>query len=166
MPQAELTPEEYKAKIYDEIARIQQGASRRVKTQVYISEEGFAHMQADAAYEQRILALLRRDITQAFALGGGTQHLIIQVGKDAEQYRASSFNEPERRVVKKDENSYWEKRAKRRRERLEWEQERQEKRIAQKIFFTRLRNLRAARKDGEDIPIVSTISAAELFFGI
>lgn len=160
-----LTLEEYKEKIYDEIARILQGSSRRVRTQVYISEAGFARMQADSAYEQKVMELLRRDIGSVFLPGGGTQYLTIQVGKELDEYRASSFTEPERKVEKKEE-SYWDNRAKRRRERLEWEKERQEKRIAQKIFFTRLRNLRAKRKDGEDMPIINTISAAELFSGV
>lgn len=157
-----LTLEEYKEKIYDEIARILQGSPRRVRTHVYISEEGFAHMQADPAYEQKILQLLRRDTAPVFLPGGGTEYLTIQVGKELDDYRASSYNEP-KRTVEKEEESYWDKRAKRRRERLEWEKERQEKLIAQKIFLTRLHNLRARCKDGEDMPIVNTISAAELF---
>lgn len=160
-----LTLEEYKEKIYDEIARILQGSPRRVRTRVYISEEGFAHMQADPAYEQKILQLLRRDTAPVFLPGGGTEYMTIQVGKELDEYRASSYNEPKRTVEKKEE-SYWDKRVKRRRERLEWEKERREKLIAQKIFLTRLRNLRARRKDGEDMPIVSTISAAELLAGL
>lgn len=160
-----LTLEEYKEKIYDEIARLLQGSPRRVRTRVYISEEGFARMQADPAYEQKILQLLRRDTAPVFLPGGGTEYLTIQVGKELDEYRASSYNEP-KRTVEKEEESYWDKRAKRRQERLEWEEERQEKRIAQKIFLTRLRNLRARRKDGEDMPIVNTISATELFAGL
>lgn len=161
-----LSLEAYKEKIRDEIARIIQGYSRCGRTQVYISEAGFARMWAEPNYEQKVMALLRRDIAPVFLPGGGAGYLTIQVGKDLDEYRASSFNKPDRSTSKRQVKSYWEKRAERRRERLEWEKERQEKLIAQKIFFKRLQNLRARRKDGEDMPIISTISAAELFFNL
>ena len=117
-----MSREEYKFYIYQKIAGIPMHPSQKWDAvMVNISEEGFAAMQADPAYEKWVLDTLRRDFAayNPWSDYAGGRYRIHYFGATREEYRGESFPmgfRGERKRTnssKKKEKSYWEKRAER-----------------------------------------------------
>lgn len=118
-----MSRDEYKMYIYQKIAGIPMNSSQKWDAvSVNISEEGFAAMQADPAYEKWVLDTLRRDFAyynpwSAYAGGSYRAHYF---GATKEEYRGESFQMGFRNggkhtdsAKKKKQKSFWEKRAER-----------------------------------------------------
>lgn len=118
-----MSRDEYKMYIYQKIAGIPMNSSQKWDAvSVNISEEGFAAMQADPAYEKWVLDTLRKDFAyynpwSAYAGGSYRSHYF---GATKEEYRGESFQMGFRNggkhtdsANKKKQKSFWEKRAER-----------------------------------------------------
>lgn len=118
-----MSMEQYKAYIYQKISGLPTSATQKWDAvSVNISEEGFAAMKADPAYEKWVLDTLRQDF--AFynpwsAYAGGT-YRVHYFGATKEEYRGESFQMGFRNggkhtdaAKKKKQKSFWEKRAER-----------------------------------------------------
>lgn len=118
-----MSRDEYKMYIYQKIAGIPMNSSQKWDAvSVNISEEGFAAMQADPAYEKWVLDTLRKDFAyynpwSAYAGGSYRTHYF---GATKEEYRGESFQMGFRNggkhtdsSNKKKQKSFWEKRAER-----------------------------------------------------
>ena len=117
-----MSREEYKFYIYQQIAGIPMHPSQKWDAVcVNISEEGFAAMQADPAYEKWVLDTLRRDFAwhNPWSTYAGGSYRVHYFGATKEEYRGDSFPMGFRNGGKrtdssrKKEKSYWEKRAER-----------------------------------------------------
>lgn len=111
----------YKQYIYQKIAVLPQHPSQRYDAvSVNISEEGFAAMKADPAYEKWVLDTLQRDLSQQNPWSnycGGTYRTHF-FGATKEEYRGESFqmgfrDGSRRTEAKKKQKNFWEKRAER-----------------------------------------------------
>lgn len=133
----EMSMEEYKAYIYNEISKIPIHPSRmHDHIAVQISEAGFERMKNDPEYEQWVLEMLRKDFAVPDPWGGrcGERFVIHRFGARKEEYRGESFriphNDPgERRRRKKEiEKAYWERKMKRKKRQKEllkkWDEQR------------------------------------------
>ncbi len=118
-----MSMEQYKAYIYQKISGLPTSETQKWDAvSVNISEEGFAAMKADPAYEKWVLDTLRKDF--AFynpwsAYAGGT-YRVHYFGATKEEYRGESFQMGFRNggkhtdsAKKKKQKSFWEKRAER-----------------------------------------------------
>lgn len=118
-----MSMDQYKAYIYQKISGLPTSATQKWDAvSVNISEEGFAAMKADPAYEKWVLDTLRQDF--AFynpwsAYAGGT-YRVHYFGATKEEYRGESFQMGFRNggkhtdsAKKKKQKSFWEKRAER-----------------------------------------------------
>lgn len=119
----DMTLEEYKKYIYDRISMLPIHPSNRNDfIAVQISDAGFRAMQADPEYEQWVLDTLQKDFMYCdpFSSRYGGKCVIHSFGAAKETYRAESWrmDEPNREKYynKKAENSFWERRAKRRKQ--------------------------------------------------
>ncbi len=83
---AELS--DFKRKFYDDLSRIVPYKTTR-DTTLIISEEAFLKMKEDPAYREKVLALIRRDWGNY--CGPGKYKVLITVGADLKDYRASSW---------------------------------------------------------------------------
>lgn len=118
-----MSREEYKLYIYQKIASIPMHPSQKWDAvSVNISEEGFAAMQADPAYEKWVLDILRKDFAfcKPWSAYAGGSYRIHSFGASREEYRAECFSMGPRNgrkrtdaSNKKKEKGFWEKRAKR-----------------------------------------------------
>ena len=118
-----MSREEYKLYIYQKIAAIPMHPSQKWDAVfVNISEEGFAAMQADPAYEKWVLDTLRKDFAfyNPWSAYAGGSYRIHYFGATKQEYRGESFamgfrNGGKRTdsSKKKKEKSFWEKRAER-----------------------------------------------------
>lgn len=118
-----MSMDQYKMYIYQKISGLPTSATQKWDAvSVNISEEGFAAMKADPAYEKWVLDTLRQDF--AFynpwsAYAGGT-YRVHYFGATKEEYRGESFQMGFRNggkhtdsTKKKKQKSFWEKRAER-----------------------------------------------------
>ncbi len=118
-----MSIEQYKLYIYQKISGLPTSATQKWDAvSVNISEEGFAAMKADPAYEKWVLDTLRRDFAyynpwSAYAGGSYRAHYF---GATKEEYRGESFPMGFRNggrhtdsAKKKKQKSFWEKRAER-----------------------------------------------------
>lgn len=117
-----MSKEEYKFYIYQRIAGIPMHPSQKWDAvSVNISDEGFAAMQADPAYEKWVLDVLRRDfaVYNPWSNYAGGSYRSHYFGATKEEYRGESFSMGFRNggkrtdSSKKKEKSFWEKRAER-----------------------------------------------------
>lgn len=117
-----MSKEEYKLYIYQKIAGIPMNSSQKWDAvSVNISEEGFAAMQADPAYEKWVLDTLRKDFAyyNPWSDYAGGCYRTHYFGAAREEYRGESFSMGFRNggkrtnSSKKKEKSFWEKRAER-----------------------------------------------------
>lgn len=117
-----MSGEEYRFYIYQKIAGIQMHPSQRWDAvSVNISEEGFAAMQADPAYEKWVLDTLRKDFAfnNPWSNYSGGSYRIHYFGARRQEYRGESFSMGFRNggkrtdSSKKKEKGFWEKRAER-----------------------------------------------------
>ena len=116
-----MSMEAYKLYIYQKISGIPMNASQKWDAvSVNISEEGFAAMKADPAYEKWVLDTLRSDFScyNPWSSYYGGSYRSHYFGATKEEYRGESFhmgfrNGDKRTESKKKEESFWDKRAKR-----------------------------------------------------
>ena len=117
-----MSMEAYKLYIYQKISGIPMNDSQKWDAvSVNISEEGFAAMKADPAYEKWVLDTLRSDFSyyNPWSSYYGGSYRSHYFGATKEEYRGESFhmgfrNGDKRTESKKKEESFWDKRAKRR----------------------------------------------------
>ncbi len=117
-----MSREEYKLYIYQKITGMPMHPSQRWDAvMVNISEEGFAAMQADPAYEKWVLDTLRKDFAfhnpwSDYAGGSYRNHYF---GATKEEYRGESIpmgcrkRGKRKKASKQKEKGFWEKRAER-----------------------------------------------------
>lgn len=118
-----MSMDQYKMYIYQKISALPTNATQKWDAvSVQISEEGFAAMKADPAYEKWVLDTLRQDFAfynpwSAYAGGSYRVHFF---GATREEYRGESFQMGFRNggkhtdsAKKKKQKSFWEKRAER-----------------------------------------------------
>ncbi|MCX4321946.1 MAG: hypothetical protein OSJ59_03170 [Lachnospiraceae bacterium] len=117
-----MSMDQYKMYIYQKISALPTSATQKWDAvSVNISEEGFAAMKADPAYEKWVLDTLRQDFAfynpwSAYAGGSYRMHYF---GATKQEYRGESFQMGFRNggkhtdSAKKKQKSFWEKRAER-----------------------------------------------------
>ncbi len=184
-----MSMDQYKMYIYQKISALPTSATQKWDAvSVNISEEGFAAMKADPAYEKWVLDTLRQDF--AFynpwsAYAGGT-YRVHYFGATKEEYRGESFQMGFRNggkhtdsSKKKKQKSFWEKRAERHKMYMDlatkaWYKRENEREYQQKIAFGRkdvssalLRQQALERATGEKVelgvnPDVLSEAATEL----
>ncbi len=184
-----MSLDQYKMYIYQKISALPTSATQKWDAvSVQISEEGFAAMKADPAYEKWVLDTLRQDFAfhnpwSAYAGGSYRVHFF---GATKEEYRGESFQMGFRNggkhtdsAKKKKQKSFWEKRAERHKMYMDlatkahYKQE-NEREYQQKIAFGRkevssalLRQQAIERSTGEKVelgvnPDVLSEAATEL----
>lgn len=91
---ADMTMDEYKRYIYEQILRMPVNSSQiQDAVSVSISEEGFAAMKADPTYEKWVLDTLRRDLAAYYPWGtvGESTYRSHHFGATREEYRGYCF---------------------------------------------------------------------------
>ncbi len=91
---ADMTMDEYKRYIYEQILRMPVNSSQiQDAVSVSISEEGFAAMKADPEYEKWVLDTLRRDLAAYYPWGtvGESTYRSHHFGATREEYRGYCF---------------------------------------------------------------------------
>ena len=181
--------EQYKAYIYQQISGLPTSQSQKWDAvSVNISEEGFAAMKADPAYEKWVLDTLRRDFafTNPWSAYAGGSYRVHYFGATKEEYRSESFQMGFRNggkhtdsAGKKKQKSFWEKRAERHKLYMDlatkaWYKRENEREYQEKIAFGRkevssalLRQQALERATGEKVelgadPDVLSQAATEL----
>lgn len=147
-----MSMEQYKLYIYQKISALPRNSTQKGDViSVNISEEGFAAMKADPAYEKWVLYTLRNDFCcynpwNAYA---GGSYRFYSFGAKREEYRGESYsmglqNSKKRMesAKKKKEKSFWEKRAERHKlymdlARKAWYKRENERRFQEKVAFGR-----------------------------
>lgn len=81
--------EQFKREIYGEISKITTHPTVG-NVAIQISEDAFKRMKEEPEYKEKILSLLRRDLTGTYAPGKAS--LLIRVGSTLEDYRGDSWN--------------------------------------------------------------------------
>lgn len=118
-----MSMEQYKMYIYQQISALPTSATQKWDAvSVNISEEGFAAMKADPAYEKWVLDTLRQDFAfyNPWSAYAGGSYRVHYFGATKEEYRGESFQMGFRNggkhtdsAKKKKQKSFWEKRAER-----------------------------------------------------
>lgn len=118
-----MSMDQYKMYIYQRISALPTSATQKWDAvSVQISEEGFAAMKADPAYEKWVLDTLRQDFAfyNPWSPYAGGSYRVHFFGATKEEYRGESFQMGFRNggkhsdsAKKKKQKSFWEKRAER-----------------------------------------------------
>lgn len=118
-----MSMDQYKMYIYQKISGLPTSATQKWDAvSVNISEEGFAAMKADPAYEKWVLDTLRQDFSfyNPWSAYAGGSYRVHYFGATKEEYRGESFQMGFRNggkhtdsAKKKNQKSFWEKRAER-----------------------------------------------------
>ena len=118
-----MSMDQYKMYIYQKISGLPTSATKKWDAvSVQISEEGFAAMKADPAYEKWVLDTLRQDFAfyNPWSAYTGGSYRVHFFGATREEYRGESFQMGFRNggkhtdsAKKKKQKSFWEKRAER-----------------------------------------------------
>lgn len=118
-----MSMEQYKFYIYQKISNLPTSPTQKWDAvSVNISEEGFAAMKADPAYEKWVLDTLRQDFAfnNPWSTYAGGSYRVHYFGATREEYRGESFQMGFRNggkhtdsSRKKKQKSFWEKRAER-----------------------------------------------------
>lgn len=118
-----MSMEQYKMYIYQKISGLPTSPTQKWDAvSVNISEEGFAAMKADPAYEKWVLDTLRQDFAyyNPWSAYAGGSYRVHYFGATREEYRGESFPMGFRNggkhtdsAKKKKQKSFWEKRAER-----------------------------------------------------
>lgn len=147
-----MSMEQYKLYIYQKISSLPTSATQKWDAvSVNISEEGFAVMKADPAYEKWVLDTLRRDFAydNPWSAYAGGSYRVHHFGATKEEYRGESFPMGFRNggkhtdsARKKKQKSFWEKRAERHKLYLDlaakaWYQRENERKYQEKIDLGR-----------------------------
>lgn len=130
-PLEEKDMEAYKQEIYRRIAGLPMDSSRNQDSvMVEISDEGFAAMWKDPAYEQWVLDVLKKDfaVYNPWAAVSGGNLSIHHFGASKEEYRGESFPKGlsggRKSLIEDEEEGFWERRARINREILQASEER------------------------------------------
>lgn len=89
-----MSMEQYKQYIYQKISNLPVSPTQKWDAvSVYISEEGFAAMKADPAYEKWVLGTLRQDFAfyNPWSAYAGGSYRVHSFGATREEYRGESF---------------------------------------------------------------------------
>lgn len=147
-----MSMDQYKLYIYQKISALPISPSQKWDAvSVHISEEGFAAMKADPAYEKWVLDTLRQDFVyynpwSAYAGGSCRVHYF---GANREEYRGESFQmgfcnggKKTDSTQKKKQKSFWEKRAERHKLYMDlatkaWFNRENERKFQEKVDFAR-----------------------------
>ena len=147
-----MSMKEYKLYIYQRISALPRNLTQKGDViSVNISEEGFAAMKADPAYEKWVLDTLRNDFScyQPWNAYTGGSYRFYSFGADRKEYRSESYsmgfrNDDRRKDSgrKKKEKSFWEKRAERHKLYMDlaqkaWYKRENERRFQERIDFGR-----------------------------
>ncbi len=118
-----MSMEQYKFYIYQKISNLPTSPTQKWDAvSVNISEEGFAAMKSDPAYEKWVLDTLRQDFAfnNPWSAYAGGSYRVHYFGATREEYRGESFQMGFRNggkhtdsSKKKKQKSFWEKRAER-----------------------------------------------------
>ncbi len=184
-----MSMEQYKMYIYQKISALPTSATQKWDAvSVNISEEGFAAMKADPAYEKWVLDTLRQDFAfyNPWSAYAGGSYRVHYFGATKEEYRGESFQMGFRNcgkhtdsAKKKKQKSFWEKRAERHKMYMDlatkaWYKQENEREYQQKIAIGRkevssaiLRQQVIERATGEKVdlgvnPDVLTEASTEL----
>lgn len=121
-----MSLEEYKQYIYDKISALPTHPSQDWRSvMVFISDEGFQAMQQDPEYEKWVLDVLRRDFAfnDVFSSYSGGSYTIHIFGATKEEYRGESWHRESdyerRRAEREAKDTYWERRARRKKRLME-----------------------------------------------
>ena len=136
----EMTFEEYKKYIYQKISELPIHPSNRNDfIAVPISDAGFRAMKADPEYEKWVLDTLQRDFMCYDPWGSSGKYVIHSFGASKEAYRGESWRmeEPDGkdRYNQKSKNSFWERKARRRKQLKEQYEKLLRKRLLEKKFY-------------------------------
>lgn len=137
----DMTLEEYKQYIYYKISQLpMHPANWNDFVAVQITDAGFRAMQADPEYEKWVLDTLQNGFLRYDPWGGSSgKYVIYSFGASKEAYRVESWrmdgqNEWDR-YNRKAENNFWERRAKRRKQRKEEYEKLLKKRLLDKKLY-------------------------------
>lgn len=147
-----MSMDEYKLYIYQKISALPTSATQKWDAvSVNISEEGFAAMKADPAYEKWVLDTLRQDFAyyNPWSAYAGGSYRVHYFGATREEYRGESFQMGFRNggkhtdsSKKKKQKSFWEKRAERHKLYMDlatkaWFNRENERKFQEKVDFAR-----------------------------
>ena len=136
---------EYKEYIYNKISQIPIHPSRvRDSIAVFITDAGFERMKNDPEYEKWVLDILRKDfaVFDPWAERCGGSFIIHRFGETESEYRGESWRKDivggKSRYDKTAEESFWERRKKRKKRIEEIDKQKRElEKLDQKIALTR-----------------------------
>lgn len=144
---------EYKLYLYQKISALPMNPSQRYDmVSVNISEEGFAAMKADPAYEKWVLDTLQKDFAayNPWSTYSGGSYRVYYFGAAREEYQKETYHtgvrdddkRSDRAKKKRKEKSFWEKRAERHKLYMDlcqkaWFKRENEQRYQQEIAFMR-----------------------------
>lgn len=120
LPRKDMSREEYRQYVKDQISRIPMHPSQSGwHWQISITDEGLAAMQDDPAYEAFVLKTIRSNFSFCDRFGS-SNYTVLTFGASAEECRSESVSGGSPFMEK--EESFWERRA-RRREKLRRQQD-------------------------------------------
>lgn len=147
-----MSMDQYKLYVYQKISALPTSATQKWDAvSVNISEEGFAAMKADPAYEKWVLDTLRQDFAyyNPWSAYAGGSYRVHYFGATREEYRGESFSMGFRNggkhtdaAKKKKQKSFWEKRAERHKLYMDlatktWYKRENERKFQEKVDFAR-----------------------------
>lgn len=152
-----MSMEEYKQYLYDKIEALPiHESNRQDSISVHITDAGLAAMKNDPEYEKWVLDTLRSNFQCNDSWSGiyGGKFSVFYFGAAKEEYRGESWrlgfqNGKEQKLFhEKSEDSFWERRIKRRKELLAQQKELDEKRaiarrMARSEYFAQLSQIQA-----------------------
>lgn len=84
----EMSMEQFQLEFWDEVARIP-GTHNKSHIMINVTKEGWERMKVDPEYREKMMRLLRRDMTGPFCR---KVYCIITIGGSEEEYRAESWS--------------------------------------------------------------------------
>lgn len=131
----EMSMEQFQLEFWDEVARIP-GTHNMSHVMINVTKEGWERMKEDPEYREKMMRLLRRDMTGPFCR---QVYSIITIGGTEEEYRAESWSTGSDKKEVEDDME-------RRRQRRKYFQKRYEKQLEKR----RLERKRLERKRLEE----------------
>lgn len=131
----DMTLEEYKQYIYNEISNIPVNATQMdASFIVQISDAGFEAMKSDPEYEKWVLDTLKSDFGFQNPWGSlaGSRYVIHNFGATKEEYHGESWHADSKVNRKQPEESFWERRVERKKKLQEQFEKLQTKKALQK----------------------------------
>lgn len=130
----DMTMEEYKKYIYDRISLIPIHPSQSCwNWKIDITESGFEAMKNDPSYGERVLNIIRANFLAVDQFHSET-YSILHFGATEKEFRGTTLTAGNP-AMREDEDSFWERRAKRQEKLEEQYEELQEKKAIAKRFW-------------------------------